>query len=385
MTTLSQDELKALLAQAVGPCVSLYLPVHKGTSELAQDRLRLRNLLRQAEDQLAAQGLRPAAAAAVLQPARRLLDDALFWRHQDGGLALFCAPGVFRAYQAPFTFDESVTVAAHFAVRPLLPLLASGGVFYILALSQNQARLLRCTAQETRDIPLPPGTPRSMAAALQYDQFEQQRQVYTGVGRGAGGRPGAVFFGHGVGSDIEKDNLRRYCNEVDKGVCAVLREARAPLLLAAVDSLVPIYREVSDYPHLAADAIPGSPDDRSAEELCALGWNPARPLLAQAQLAALARYRDLIDTGHASGDPAQVLPAAYQGRVATLLVAAGGPQWGTFDPATGAVVVHPQAEPGDIDLLEPAIRHTLLAGGTVAAVAPEQIPAHTPLAALFRY
>jgi hypothetical protein len=71
--------------------------------------------------------------------------------------------------------------------------------------------------------------------------------------------------------------------------------------------------------------------------------------------------------------------------VATLLVAPGRPQWGTFDPVTGTVRPHPEAESGDNDLIELVIRRTLLAGGTVAAVAPERIPAHTPLAALFRY
>jgi hypothetical protein len=274
-----------------------------------------------------------------------------------------------------------VTVDEHFTLRPLLPLLNYSGTFYVLALSQNRARLLQCTAQEVHEIPLPAGAPQSLAEALQYDEFAQQPGVYGSVS----GRPGAVFFAQGIGSDLEKENLRRSCNEVDKGVCAVLHETGAPLVLAAVEPLLPIYRQVSDYPHIAADAIVGNPDDRSAAELCLLGWEPAQPLLTTNAQKALAHYCEQVDTDRASGDLAVVLPAAYTGRVATLLVGVDGPRWGRFDPATGTVLMHPDAEPGDTDLLDLAARYTLLKGGTVATVPPESIPTHTPLGALFRY
>jgi hypothetical protein len=306
MNTLSKEAVDTLLAQAAGPCISIYMPAHKGSGDRAQDRLRLRHLLRRAEDQLIAQGQRAPAVADLVAPITRLLEDDLAWRHQTGGLALFLAPGVFDAYQAPFAFQESVTVADHFYLRPLLPLLSYTGIFFVLALSQNQVRLLRCTAHDVHEVPLPPGTPRSLAEALQYHDFEQQPRVYGRVS----GSPGAVFFGQGVGSDLEKDNLRRYCNAVDKGVCAVLHGTEAPLVLAAVESLLPIYREVSDYPDLAADAIPGSPDEQSAADLRVLGWEPAQPLLTLERQMALARDEELVGTRHASGSLDTVLPAA---------------------------------------------------------------------------
>lgn len=155
MNTLSKAALQALLEQAEGPCVSIYMPAHKGSGELAQDHLRLRHLLREAETQLHAQGHRPQAVAGFLAPAHHLLGDELFWHRQSGGLAFFLAPNVFHLYQAPFAFSESVTVAESFYLRPVLPLLNYAGTFYILALSQNHARLLRSTAQEVHEVPLP--------------------------------------------------------------------------------------------------------------------------------------------------------------------------------------------------------------------------------------
>lgn len=385
LNVLSKEALQGLLKQTTGPCISLYMPAPRGSGAMPQERLRLRHLLRQAEDQLRTGGLPSLPLTACLRPGHQLLEDELFWRRQGGGLALFFAPDVFYSFQTPFALPESLTVGDHFYLRPLLPLLDYDETFYILSLSQNHVRLLRCTAQTVHEVALPPETPRSLAEALQYDEFAQQRQLYSGIAPGHGRRAGAIFFAQGVGSDVEKDNLRRYCNAVDKGVCAALHDAPAPLLLAAVDSLLPMYDAVSDYPRLTTLAIVGSPDERSAAELQARGWELVQPLLAQNRQVALGRYADLVDTGHASGALTTVLPAAYQGRIETLLVARDGPQWGTFDLASGAVQVHPQEEPGDTDLVDLAIRYTLMKRGTVATVAPESIPAHMPLAALFRY
>ncbi|CAD5939922.1 hypothetical protein PCC9214_01853 [Planktothrix tepida] len=47
--------------------------------------------------------------------------------------------------------------------------------------------------------------------------------------------------------------------------------------------------------------------------------------------------------------------------------------------------VHPEAEPGDDDLLNLAAVQTLLNGGIVYAVPPDSVPDEARLAAVFRY
>jgi hypothetical protein len=64
----------------------------------------------------------------------------------------------------------------------------------------------------------------------------------------------------------------------------------------------------------------------------------------------------------------------------------GRQQWGAFDPATNEVSLHPDFEAGDQDLSDLAAVQTLLQGGSVYAVEPQQMPAEASLvAALFRY
>lgn len=80
-----------------------------------------------------------------------------------------------------------------------------------------------------------------------------------------------------------------------------------------------------------------------------------------------------------------IVPAAYDGRIDTLFVAAGTQQWGIFTPETRDVQIHRETEEQDEDLLDFAAVHTFINGGTVYVVAPDAIPGGQHAAAVFRY
>jgi hypothetical protein len=388
MAILSKSELRALIEQPHSPCVSLFMPTHRMGAEVQQDPTRLKNLLREAEQQLLARGLRRPEAEALLDPAHRLVPQLDFWQHQSDGLAVFLAPDVFRTYRLPFEVEELVVVADRFHIKPLLPLFSADGQFYVLALSQNDIRLLQGTRFSVHEMELK-DVPTSLAEALRYDDFEKQLQYHTATQSpgGRGGERPAVYFGQGAESDEAKTNLLRYFQQVDEGVCQTLGDARAPLVLAGVEYLHPLYREASHYANVMAEGIPGNPEDLSAEELHARAWTIVEPVFQAAQRVAVDRYHQLAGSRspQASADLATIVPAAYYGRVETLFVARDQQRWGVFDPESNQVVVHPSPEEGDEDLLDFTAAHTVLNGGMVYAVESDQVPDHAPAAAIFRY
>lgn len=81
----------------------------------------------------------------------------------------------------------------------------------------------------------------------------------------------------------------------------------------------------------------------------------------------------------------EAVSAAYHGRVDVLFVAVGVQVWGHFDPDKDRVSVHNSPEPGDEDLLDLTAVQSLIKGGTVYAVAPEEVPDRAALAAVLRY
>jgi hypothetical protein len=387
MNILNRDDLRTLTRKPSGLCVSIYLPTHRVGRETQQDPIRLKNLLGEAEERLIASGLRVPDAQELLEPAQRLLQDGLFWQHQSDGLAVFLSREMFRYYRLPFDFEELVVVTDRFHIKPLLLLLGGDERFHVLALSQNEVRLLQGTRYSVSEVD-PEGVPVSLAEALRYDDPEKRLQFHTSTRTpgGKGERP-AVFHGHGTGSNDAKANILRYFQRVDEGLQALLRDEQVPLVLAGVDYLLPIYKEANTYPCLVDGAVEGNPEELRTDELHKCAWAIVHPLLLAAQKEAAAQYRQLAGAGseQASNNLKKVVPAAYYGRVETLFVAVGLQQWGSFDPDTNVMQLHEEAEHGGEDLLDFAAVQTLLNGGTVYAVEPEKMPDEAALAAVFRY
>jgi len=383
MDLLEKDELKRLIRRGQGPCLSIYMPTHRMFPETKQDPIRFKNLLREAEERLKQAGLRSPEAKKLLKPARTLIKDGLFWQYQADGLATFISSDLFYHHRLPLKFDELLVVTDRFHIKPLLPLFSHEGRFYILALSQNEVRFFQCTRYSVKEVELE-DFPRSLSEALKYDDPEKQLQFHTRTPT-VGGERAAMFHGHGVGTDDAKDNILRFFHQIDDGLRPLLSQERAPLVLAGVDYLHPIYREANSYPDLTDQGITGNPEGLKGEELHEQAWEILEPHFLKTREEAIVQYKQLAGTNRASNHVEGIVSAAYEGRIETLFVAVDVQRWGVFDPDNHAVDLHAEPIPGDEDLLDFAAAHVFLNGGTVYALKPEEMPEETPVTALFRY
>jgi hypothetical protein len=379
---LSREKLKALIELPAEMGISIYMPTHR-VVDTKQDQIRLKNLLREGEKKLIDSGVRATEVRQLLEPAEKLSASDFFWQHQSEGLAIFSSPGIFRYFRLPYSPKELVVVAERFHTKPLVSLLSGDGLFYVLALSQNEVRLLQCSSDNAWVI-TPERVPTSLAEALKYDEFERQLQFHTGTGTGPGKRS-AIFHGQGVGVDDAKDNILRYFREIDRGLHELLRDEQAPLVLAGVDYLHSIYQQANTYPHLLQEGVQGNVDGMSAKELQKRAWKVMRPYFERGQLEALKRYGEAVGKGLTVKDVKQVVLAAYDGRVDTLFVAVGVQNWGVFDSRRRQVHLYEKAEKGAQDLLDLAAALTLTRGGTVYAAEPEKVPSQSAIAAILRY
>jgi hypothetical protein len=356
------------------------MTMHRSGAETQQDPIRFKNLLREAEQRLIARGLSAPEASGLLEPAQKRLGSSSFRQHQSDGLTVFLAPEVFRYYLLPFVFDELVVVTDRFHIRPLLPLLSGDGRYYILALSQNKVRLLQGTRHSMSEIDLG-DVPKNLAETLRDDDSWKDLQMHSSKSRGKG-QLAAVTHGDGVDS---KENIRRYFRKIDKGLHELLKDESAPLLVAGVDYLHPIYREVNTYPYLMNRGIAGNPERLSARELHEQAWTILRLHFQRTQQEAVDRYEKFSRSGRTSNGVRKIIPAAYHGQIELLFVVPDLRQWGTFDPGSDEIHLHKKEKIGDEDLLEFAAIQTLLNRGNVYVVDPETMPDAGSLAAVFRY
>ncbi len=389
MDAITRTDLQELVERDGKWHISLYMPTHHAGRDQQQGPIRLKNLMNEAKKKLLEFGVRRPEVDEMIRPAEEILLDRDFWQHQGDGLAAFLADdGFSKFHRLPADFDELAMVSNSFYIKPLLPLINGNSDFYILALSLNKVRLFRGSRDAFQEVELK-DMPTSMGEALQIEDLQKNLGFHTDTQNttgGTGGERPAIFYGQGV-EDNKKDDIVRYFQIVDDGLARHFEDMSAPMVIAGVDYLHPIFRSTSSYRNLLDEGIIGNPDRQDGKELHAQAWKIMEPLFLKNQQKALDRFAELHgqQKGLASNDLEPVVRAAVGGRVETLIVPLGVQRWGRYDPETDSVRVDPEATPWNDDLLNFAAAQTLLNAGNVYAVPPDQLPSQTELAAIYRY
>lgn len=384
---ISRDDFLELAQHRGGPHVSLYLPTERAGPSTRENPIRLKNVLRRAEEALIAGRMRPTEARDLLAPARALEEDYDFWQHQLDGLAVHIAPGYYAQRRLPLRFPELSVVGERFHVRPLLELFTADAYFYLLALSMGQVRVLRCSRYGQQELAVA-GMPASMADALWADDPERQQQFRSQIVAQASGKQGefGVFHGSGdITEDETKEQLFRYFRQVDQALHHVLREENAPLVIASVAYLHPIYVQANTYPHLLSEGVRGNPEEVHPDELRAKGWQVVEPELLRERQEAQQRLAALLGTGRASAQLEEVAREAARGRVETLFIAREGFVWGRVEDGGARLELHDAPQPGDEEIIDFCAVESLLRGAQLHVLAREEMPARALAAAVFRY
>jgi hypothetical protein len=308
----TRKDFDFLLNTRSDKCLSLFMPAERAGLEVRQNPIRFKNLLAEAEFLFSQREAPADVSDEMLNPLRALVPDNIYWANQSTGLAALSAPEFFRTYRLPMQCREFVGLADHFHLMPLIRFLQQDRDFYLFALSLNRARLLHCSMQSVAEIK-PPDMPRGQAEALKYDDPQRQLQFHTGA-QDMGGRRAAMFHGHGVGIDENKDNALRYFHQLNKNLEPVLKDKTDPLILACVDYLFPIYRNANTYAFLAEDFVEGNPDNISDQDLHSQAWPIAEKLGRQEEDKAISAFKEKAGTGIASSNLEEVIPSGCLGR-----------------------------------------------------------------------
>lgn len=354
------------------------MPTHAKGHARRQDEIRLKNLVREAARQLAETTVSLDAVEHMLGALTQFPENSPLWRHRSEGLAIYSSEEMFRCFLLPMRCEEFVVVSDNFVISPLIPLLHANGRFFILALSKDSADLYEATRYSIAERDLPAMDPVSVDAGKPALQLHSHRMPSAGKGD----TKEAVYHGHGGPEDRESADIANFFRrQVDPGVSDLLRGQKAPLVMACVDELAPLYREANSYPQLADDHVSGSPVEMSEDELHARAWKVIAPTFRQEEVKARNRFEALSGSELTRATAAPIVDAARRGRVDTLFlpieIAAS-----SFSKRSPEQTAHDTPEI-DSTLLEEAVEQTLLFGGRVLAV--EDVPGDSSLAAVLRY
>jgi hypothetical protein len=348
----TRTEIERLLAPSSTHCVSIYLPTHRVTKETERDRLVLRDLTRQAVEQLHEAGASADEVSDIEDSLQYLIDDDEFWVNQADSLAIFASPERFETHRLPNHLLAVVEVSDRFHVKPLLRAVTFPHAAWVLAVSQGGVRLLEVG---------PSGTPEEVQVEdLPRDAWQSS------------------------GNKIHRAREAAYARKVDTALRSVLTGSSLPLILAASQPMAALYRSVNTYPHLVAEREHGNPETATDAEL----GEAARAILDQVyadQLVEMAQHFDeRRSQGRTAVDLSDIARLATLGAVDTVMVDIDASVPGSIDDA-GVVTFDDADDAANYGIVDEIARRVLLAGGQVLALRADDIPGGGQAAAILRF
>jgi hypothetical protein len=363
----TRADLERLLSVRDPACVSIYLPTAP-EERGERDRIEFKDLSAEALDQLGAVSLERGAIDDLREALADLAEDEGFWARQGQSLGVFATPSGVRAFKVANRLSPIVEVSDRFHVKPLLRSATFPQAAFVLALSQNAARLVEVSPDAPAVEVKVPGMPSDAASAVGKASIADRspdRRIQ--------------------GSEGQKVRLRQYARRVDEALRPTLAGLDIPLILAGTGPLESIFRSVSTYPHLAPGVIPGNPDDKTDAELAEASRRVLDELHADELRELRAVYEQRASQGRASDDLATIARAATFGAVDTAFVDIDETVPGFVDETDGALTLDDSDDAVNYGVVDEIARRVLLAHGRVLAVRREDVPGAGPAAAILRY
>jgi hypothetical protein len=364
----TQPEIRALFEARADACVSIYLATTPETQNVTLSRISFGNLTRTALKQLDAAGFDKRRRAALEEQLLALDEDDQFWRLQANSLAVLATPDSLRTFRLATEVTETVEVSDRFHLKPLIRAMAFPQHAFVLALSENDARLVEVFADQPATAVSVPGLPDSAADAAGRSPVNNLTQDTTQAN-----------------SEGRKKLLLSFVRKVDAALRPVLAGRETPLILAATEPLGPIFRAVNSYPGLLAEGVSASPDHMSKSELASASRSVLDGLYASQIETALALFHERVGSHRAITDLSAVARAATFGAVELLLVDIDKVMPGTVDETDGTVALATKPSADSYGVIDEITGRVILAGGKVLAVRRADMPDDAAVAAILRY
>lgn len=360
-------ELRSLRSLRADACVSVYLPTTPITAEIEASRIDLRGLIRTATRQLEEKPLDKRRLASLTDEVDNLLVDDEFWRFQGRSLALFATPDRIQTFRLANHLPKVVEVSDRFYLKPLLRSVTFPHDAFVLAISENDVRLIEVFPD------LPPqqirlsGLPKDAASSVGVSSINNRMSMRR------------VMGGEG-----QKVRLAQYSRMVDAAIRPVFSGRESPLILAANEPIASIYRSVNSYFNLAHETISGT-DDRSSEAEIAAA---ARPILDAIYARSVDEANELfalrMGQNRATTDISEAARAATFGAIEMILLDFDQVVHGTVDEQTGAVTLADEG-PDTYGVVDEITGRAMDTGAQVLATRASDIPGGGAFAATLRY
>jgi hypothetical protein len=363
------------------PCISLYQPTYRYSPDNKRDPIVFRNLVRKIEDSLK-QKYHKGDIDLVMKPFYQMEEDNDFWNKTMDGLAILANSHQCVVYRLQRPVKEFAVVADSFHIKPLIRTFQAMDKYQLLGLSRNKFSLYQGNRYGYQEIELKHGTPMTMTEVLGEEHTDTyQAHRLSGDTGGTG-----MYYGHGgKKEEIDKDT-EKFFRYVDRLILENSSQAsELPLIVVSLKEYHALFKRVSHNPHLLEQGIEASYESLDTEQLTEKALRIIEPIY-------LKKIRNLVDSFETakanslgSDDLSQVVKAAFENRVKTVLIQDNKIIPGKIDYSTGEIELGYIQNPDSDDILDDLAELVLKNRGDVMVLPKEKMPGDTGVAGIYRY
>ena len=361
------------------PCISLYQPTYRYSPDNKRDPIVFRNLVRKIEDSLK-QKYHKGDIDSVMRPFYQMEEDKNFWNNTMDGLAILATPQKCVAYRLQRPVKELAIVADSFHIKPLIRTFQAMDKYQLLGLSRNEFSLYQGNRYGYQEIELKHGTPRTITEVL----GEAHTDAYQAHGGDADGT--GMYYGHGgKKTEIDKDT-EKFFRYVDRLIFEnYSKPSVLPLILVTLKEYHALFKHVSHNPHLLERGIDASYESLKTEQLTERALKIIEPIYQKKIGSLVDSFKIAKANSLGSDDLLQVVKAAFENRVKTVLIQDNKMIPGKIDYSTGEIELGDIQNPDSDDILDDLAELVLKNRGDVMVLPKEKMPGDTGVAGIYRY
>lgn len=283
-------------------CITIIATTHRTKPDYLNDGLRLKNLIKEAEDRLMADTTKRNAKSLV-EKLNKLAAEIDHSQNLES-LMLFVNDEVAKYTRLPITVEDRVVIDDTFATRDLVRAMHLETHYYILVLSQEKIRLIEAMNDKIiQEI----GSP-----------FPFENTQYFSKNRAAN----AI-------ASRQTSLIAEYFNQADKRVNDVRKDNPLPVLICGLEENHNEYIKVADKKHSIFDVfLSKNKINDTAHSIVAESWEIVKDFLIQKNNERKVELKKAVGENKFLSDTNEIWKAISEGRIQTLFI-----EQGLFQPA----------------------------------------------------
>ncbi len=360
---MNRTDIAKLQSMQAYPSISLLTPTHRTAPENEQDPIRIKNLIREAEERLG-QEFSKREYGPYIERLEKLAQQ-IDHRYNLDGLVMYVNQDYEDVYKLPFAVEPRVVIDETFYTRKLVLAMNRLYNYWVLVLSLEPTRLFEATRETLKEIddgtfPMP----------------------YSGPGEIP-----RLRNEEGVPRASERDErVRKSFREVDRVFGEYAKNDNYPLVVCGVERYLTLFDQVTEHKNRIAARVAANYVDASPHYIGERVWPEAKAYFDQKRLSHLETLEAAMKERRVASGVEDIWQLAKQGRGQLLLV-----EENYHYPAVteqDGWVIRPAEDPTAPGVIEDAVddvvEEVLSKGGEIVFLEEGRLEEHNHIAMVLR-